>query len=356
MRTASTRFLLTPLAAFGLLALMGSTWAQDPAPVEEPAPPATPAEPVLKVTVNGQKIFDTSIEEKFQALIQQRTRGMQIPKEQLEAARLQALPALLEQMIEEILMGEDMKAAQLEVPDEAYRKFYETTFEAQLMRGGMSRADVEQAVQTNEKISLEAYIIRESASPEFRTWVNHHKLVAKRYPKESAVSAEEIQARYDRDKEGVYTKQVQVEASHILIGFDGATTDEAKAAKKTEAQRVLTLCQADGADFAALAKEHSTGPSGPSGGSLGSFPRTGKMVEPFAKAAFELEVDGVSGVVETQFGYHIIKVTGRTEGGVVLLEEVKKYIEAELFAEKIEPLRQAHMKKLREAATITYPE
>ena len=351
MHLSTTRLLLPLLA----LAPSGAALhaSQDPAPAQEAAPAA---EPILEVTVNGKKIFDTDVEERFQSLVKQRMRGMQIPEEQLEALRQQATPAILEGMIDEILMSQDMEAAELTVPDDAYRKFYEASFDAQMMRGPMSRDDVAQAILAIENITLDAYIERESSTQDFQNWVRQNLLIAERYPDETAVTEDEVKARYERDKASVFTKEPMVTASHILIGFDGASTDEEKAVKKTEAEGVLALCQADGADFAALAKQHSTGPSGPNGGQLGSFPRTGKMVEPFAKAAFELEVDGVSGVVETQFGYHIIKCTDRTEGGVIPMEEVSRPIRQELLMEKLEPQRVTHTKKLRENATIVYPE
>jgi peptidyl-prolyl cis-trans isomerase C len=67
-----------------------------------------------------------------------------------------------------------------------------------------------------------------------------------------------------------------------------------------------------GADFAAVAKEHSLCPSGKRGGSLGEF-GPGQMVEEFDQAVFSGEVGKVLGPVQTQFGYHLLEVTGRTE-------------------------------------------
>ncbi len=99
----------------------------------------------------------------------------------------------------------------------------------------------------------------------------------------------------------------RVEASHILIGFQG-TSDQATRTKEEAlelATKVRAEAVADGADFAELARKYSEGPSGPGGGSLGEFGR-GRMVPPFDAAVFALEVAEVSEPVLTQFGYHII--------------------------------------------------
>lgn len=66
-----------------------------------------------------------------------------------------------------------------------------------------------------------------------------------------------------------------------------------------------------GADFAALAKEHSSCPSGNSGGELGTFGR-GQMVAEFETACFDGDVNAVQGPIKTQFGYHVVQVTERT--------------------------------------------
>ena len=94
-----------------------------------------------------------------------------------------------------------------------------------------------------------------------------------------------------------------IEASHILCSTDGETVETA-----TKAVEALIAQLNDGADFADLAREHSSCPSGRSGGDLGSFGR-GMMVPEFEEAAFALGVDEVSGPVVTDFGVHLIKRT-----------------------------------------------
>lgn len=102
----------------------------------------------------------------------------------------------------------------------------------------------------------------------------------------------------------------QIRASHILLMYSGSQRSSATRSK-ADAQTQIDALAADiagGSDFAALASEHSDCPSRARGGDLGSFPR-GAMVPAFEDAAFGLPVGGTSGVVETPFGYHIIRRT-----------------------------------------------
>lgn len=94
----------------------------------------------------------------------------------------------------------------------------------------------------------------------------------------------------------LFGSKEKVRCSHILV------EDQAQAEK-------LLAELKSGGDFAALAKKHSKCPSGRSGGDLGSFAR-GAMVKEFDAAAFQLQVGELSGLVKTQFGYHILKRTG----------------------------------------------
>jgi len=111
------------------------------------------------------------------------------------------------------------------------------------------------------------------------------------------ITDEAIQTAYDNFVADSASRET-VTASHILV----ETEDEARA--------VIAQLN-DGADFAELAKEKSTGPSGPNGGELGSFGR-GQMVPAFEAAAFAMPVDSFSAdPVQTQFGWHVIKVAAR---------------------------------------------
>lgn len=127
----------------------------------------------------------------------------------------------------------------------------------------------------------------------------------------------------------------EIRARHILV----ETEDEAKA----------LIAQLDeGADFATLAQEHSTGPSGPNGGDLGYFGQ-GQMVQPFSDTAFALASGEVAAApVETQFGWHVIKVEDKRLPEPPPLDAVRGQIEQDLAQEIVQTV----IAELREGAEI----
>ena len=102
----------------------------------------------------------------------------------------------------------------------------------------------------------------------------------------------------------------QVRASHILLMYAGSERSTATRSKTDASTQIAQIkAQIDGGgDFAELARKHSDCPSRKSGGDLGSFGR-GQMVRAFEETAFGLAVGATSGVVETPFGYHVIRRT-----------------------------------------------
>tara|TARA_R110001583_G_scaffold31776_1_gene108323 strand:+ start:29191 stop:30066 length:876 start_codon:yes stop_codon:yes gene_type:complete len=148
------------------------------------------------------------------------------------------------------------------------------------------------------------------------------------------VTEDAIKAHYD---EFIKTNEPepQVHARHILLENE----DDAKA--------VIAELD-DGADFAELAKEKSTGPSAPTGGDLGFFNR-GDMVAPFAEAAFAMDAGSYSKTpVQTQFGWHVIQVEEKKDGEQPSLEEVHQQMAAELSQKAVEDL----VKELRSNAEV----
>ena len=136
---------------------------------------------------------------------------------------------------------------------------------------------------------------------------------------------EEIKAFYDQNI-ARYRQDEQRQASHILVKFEEKSD---RAALKARAEDILKQVKAPGADFAALATKLSQDPgSAAQGGSLGSFGR-GSMVKAFEDAVFAMKEGEISNVVESEFGYHVIKLIGIKPGKVRTLDEVRGDIEKE---------------------------
>jgi len=123
-------------------------------------------------------------------------------------------------------------------------------------------------------------------------------------------------------------------ASHILV-----ETEEEALAIKEELD--------NGADFAEMAREKSTGPSGPSGGSLGWFGK-GMMVPTFEAAVVEMEAGAVSDPVQTQFGWHVIKLNETRKSEAPSLESVREELELQVRQTRV----QEHIETVTEAADV----
>ena len=145
----------------------------------------------------------------------------------------------------------------------------------------------------------------------------------------STVTTEEVKARFETEI-GKITPEENVSARHILVK------------EEDEAKKLIVELQG-GADFEALAKEHSTGPSGPNGGDLGQFGR-GQMVPAFDAVVFTLEKDSfTTEPVRTQFGWHIIQVYDKGSAPLPAFEQVEEQVRSmvvgERFTEKLNSLR-----------------
>jgi peptidyl-prolyl cis-trans isomerase C len=145
------------------------------------------------------------------------------------------------------------------------------------------------------------------------------------------ISEEQSKAYYDANPQ-LFKQPEQVKASHILIKVEADATDAQKADARKKIDDVQQKIKSGG-DFAELAKEYSEGPSNVRGGDLGFF-RRGQMVKPFEDVAFALQPDEVSDVVETRFGYHIIKVYEKKPEQIVAYADVKEKLDQRLKQEK----------------------
>jgi peptidyl-prolyl cis-trans isomerase D len=149
--------------------------------------------------------------------------------------------------------------------------------------------------------------------------------------KKPLITDEEMESFY-RQNFNRYSIPEQRSARHILIKTTDGESEEALSEKLKRAEQVLELANS-GEDFAELAKQYSEGPTGPKGGDLGSFSQ-GRMVKPFDDAIFTLSEGEISGIVETQFGFHIIKAEKIEPAHTRTLEEVKDEIASQIQGQK----------------------
>jgi peptidyl-prolyl cis-trans isomerase C len=174
-------------------------------------------------------------------------------------------------------------------------------------------------------------------------------LIDKEVLQKISVSDQQVRAYYD-DNPNLFRKPEQVKASHILIQVPADAT-EAKQAEALAAIQALKVRIDNGENFATLAQENSDGPSKTKGGDLGFFSRE-QMVPPFSEAAFALQPGQTSDVVQTRFGYHLIRVTERQDEQTMAFNDVKEPIAARLRQEQEAKKIDAYLEKIKEHADI----
>ena len=169
------------------------------------------------------------------------------------------------------------------------------------------------------------------------------------------VSDDELKSYYESHKDEFKTQDM-VKARHILVRVDNSASDDEKKKAKEKTELYLKKIK-DGEDFAKLASDFSDDPgSKAKGGDLGFFPR-GRMVKPFDDAAFSLKPGETSGIVETQFGFHIIKVEERKDSSVESFDVVKERLKQKLSQDRTrKELTDFIDKAMKDSKTEIYPD
>ena len=175
------------------------------------------------------------------------------------------------------------------------------------------------------------------------------QLLEKEVDQKVKITDEESKTFYDKNLQ-LFQQPERVKASHILIKVDEGAPEEKKAEARKKIKEIQQKVQ-NGEDFATLAKTYSEGPSGPKGGDLGSFGR-GQMVKPFEDAAFSLKPNETSDIVETRFGYHLIKVVEKQPAKKIAYADAKVRINRRLKDQKLRTERQLYFDKLKKDAKI----
>jgi peptidyl-prolyl cis-trans isomerase C len=176
------------------------------------------------------------------------------------------------------------------------------------------------------------------------------KLIESEIAAEIEVTAEQKQTFYQENSEQMKEPE-QVRLSHILVGADENATPEQRelAKKKTEGIRARAVA---GEDFAALARENSDDPGSKAKGGELPWVGRGDTVPPFEAAAFALSPGEISEVVETRYGYHVIKLAERKEGGTIPFEQAEAQIDQFLKQQAIRDRMQTEVDALKAAGDV----
>lgn len=182
---------------------------------------------------------------------------------------------------------------------------------------------------------LRAYYAKNSAQFEIPELLNAEYVMLSNdvLAQQVVVTDAEVQAHYEQNKKSYTTDELR-RASHILLGMTKETPEKEKQAVKAKAESLLAQVRKDPAQFAQLAKEHSQDPgSKDKGGDLDFFKR-GAMTKAFDDAVFKLKQGEISGLVETEYGVHIIQLTEIKASVAKSLDEVKADLTADIKKQK----------------------
>jgi peptidyl-prolyl cis-trans isomerase C len=294
-------------ALAALAALTGRVPAQAPAtPIAAPQAGAKPA-----ALVNGEPIPMADV----QTVLSQMPPS---PTALTEAQQREQQLAAVQVLVEQALMRQYLKNAKAPPPAPAEVQKEVT--------------DLEVALRKDNKMTL-AEFLKETGQTEAQLRADIALQLQWRTYVHPRLTEPGLKAYYDANK--VFFDKVFVQASHILIRLAPNASAVEKQAAKIKLEQLRAEIVAGKLDFAEAARKFSDCPSKANGGDIGPFPYKFAVLEPFAKAAFAMKKDEISGVVATDFGLHLIKVTNRDNGQpsdfAKIHDQVKEICARELY-------------------------
>lgn len=282
----------------------------------------TPKKDKVLATVNGENITQDDVNGILNRFVDQ------IDQEQIPLVTRQIVEGLVTQkLIMQFIRDENIEASQADVEAElnkvrkdaqANPELQGQTLEEVLESHGGSIEDLKRDITIS--LSLEKYL-------------------------EKDLSDQKIKAYFEENKSAY--DGTEIKASHILVNTQNMGTEKELAQAREKINKAKAEVDA-GKDFAEVAKRYSDCPSKEQGGDLGFFERKGQMVEPFAAAAFSLKKGQVSDPIETQFGYHIIKVTEIKKGQDINFDDIKRNAKVDMMSESLNVL----LNELKQKAKI----
>ena len=308
----------------GLL-IFGAAWAEEQKPAEADAKIAV----INGVAISRQQ-FDRELTIHLERVSRQ---GQQVSDAQMAALKRDVLEGLIER---EVLYQQSQKAG-IKITDQSVDEQL-----AVIKKRFPGEQDFKNALSAMN-------LTEDEVKSQIARGLAIRELIDQQIMSKITVSDEESKAYYDANPQ-FFKQPEQVKASHILIKVEADATDEQKAEARKKINDIQQKLK-NGGDFAELAKEYSEGPSNVRGGDLGYFSR-GQMVKPFEDAAFAMQPDEVSGVVETRFGYHLIKVYDKKPEQIVAYADVKEKLDQRMKQEKANKEANQYIEQLKKDAKI----
>jgi peptidyl-prolyl cis-trans isomerase SurA len=255
-------------------------------------------------------------------------------KEQLQEFRRK----ILEQLIDEKLIDQEVKKLGIKVTS----KEMDGVIEEVKRRNGFTQEDMEKAL-AREGLTVDAF------KKQVEKGLQRRKLIQSAVKTVSKPGEKELREFYQNNKDK-YRTPVSFRPGHILFVIPkGATPGEIREIKK-KCQGVLDKIRR-GEDFRELAIVYSEDVSAKEGGDLGYF-KKGELLPGLEKEILRLNVGEVSGIVRTEFGFHIVKLNERKGGNPLPFEEVKEYVEAEYYTQETEKAFKNYLVTLKEKSVI----
>ena len=319
-----------PAATAAATAPTGSAAAQQaPEPVKtEPIKPVPEAIPTVVARVNGENVAKADFDRLLKQMEMQA--GQPVPKER----RDEVYRAVLDQLVTYTALEQEARNRGIKISDAELKQVSDARI-AELRKQIPDEAAFKKAL-------AERNMTLDQLRANMRKDLAINKMMEAELASAPGVTDADVKDFYDKNPD----EFTGVRASHILIkpdGFDEASKKKAR----TAIDDVLKQAKA-GTDFGELAKKHSSDGSAQQGGDLGFFTK-GRMVPEFSNAAFKLQPGQISDVVETQFGYHIIKVTERKD---VPMTEASEKIRSFLATKKRDDQQQAFVASIKGKSKI----
>jgi peptidyl-prolyl cis-trans isomerase SurA len=303
------------------------------------AAPASAGEVLDRIAavVNEDVILLSDVDRQCQDSLAQVPSGLPLDEEL--GRKRQIRRQALDRLIDELLLTQQIRGAQIEVDAEQVSRYI-----ARLREDNKMSEEQFEAALAHEGKTMDGF------KAEVHKMLERQRLMGRELAGKVSVTEKEVEEYYRStylEGGGVH----KVRASHILFALPENATPEQEQQVRARGEAVLAALRA-GADFAETAKKESDDPSGPLGGDLGWF-RRGDMVAAFESAAFGLKKGEMTkALVRTQYGYHVILLTGTAEEAPPALDQVSEDIRRRLMMDKQERFQRNWLEDLRRKAFV----